>query len=238
MQGQTDFEIAQRRIAERQRKRNIFYIWLATLILLILFGLASGGEVCGALFPIGGIIGLIAFAKGIELYYESPGRQTSREQIEEEMLWLFGENWQEAVGTQSYAFAQSRIRQRRKERWLFVVHTLLFVPGSLAIVSIGLTGVKYGEPSVAAILILNAIWLLFFLRHAVNAFPTRGMLARRERKVGEALLLELQSMRPEKLKRKEKPGDASGYTISDDGELIELVEDSDPLDDKPKRQTH
>jgi hypothetical protein len=237
VQEQSDFEIAQRRIAERQSKRNIFHIWVAALILLILFGLVSGGEVCGALFPIGGIIGLIAFAKGIELYYESPRRQTSREQIEEEMSWLFGENWQEVVGTQSYAFAQSRIRQRRKERWLWVVHTLLFVPASLAIASIGLMGVRYGEPGVAAILVLNMIWLLFFLRHAVKAFPTRGMLASRERKVGEALLLELQSMRPEKLKRKEKPDDASRYAIGDDGELIERTEDSDQLDDKPRRQT-
>ena len=75
--------------------------------------------------------------------------------------------------------------------------------------------------------------LLFAIRTGRNLFSPESILAQRERKVGDALRLELQRMHPpEKRKNEDKPSKVE-YTVGDDGELIEV--DSADRDDKSKR---
>jgi hypothetical protein len=59
-------------------------------------------------------------------------------------------------------------------------------------------------------------------------------LAKIERKAGEELRRELQSIRPEKLKFQEKRKHQPVYEVGDDGELVELSEYDEFEDDKPK----
>jgi hypothetical protein len=79
-----------------------------------------------------------------------------------------------------------------------------------------LAGVAYG---------ISGIWLLFLLSHTINTFPTSKMLARRERKVGKNLQMEIDNMYPSKTKNSEKPKRDIQYKIGDDGELVEIEDE-------------
>ena len=65
-----DYETAQRRIADRQRRRNAFYIWLVAFAMLVLFGILASGKSLGCLFLIAGLVGLIAAVKGSDVYFD------------------------------------------------------------------------------------------------------------------------------------------------------------------------
>ena len=235
MQELSEFELAQRRLAERKRKRNFVYIWLALLASLGLIAILDGGKIFACLVPLGAIVGLGMLATLIEIYCESPGYVSNQKQIKQEMMWLFGSEWQEVAEGQTLALAESRIRKRGKVRWLLVVHILIFIPMNVAITLIGQMGIQHHEPSVAAIRIVSVIWLILLAHHTLNAFPPKSLLARRERKVGKALLLEMQHLQPQKLKQVEKPKRDIPYIFGDDGEIIELDEENELFDEKPKQ---
>ncbi len=84
MTYQTDFELAQRRIEERDRRRNIFYVWRTILIILIMAMICGGGDSHRLLLPIIALVGLITAFTGIQVYYGSPRRAPSTQLVEQD----------------------------------------------------------------------------------------------------------------------------------------------------------
>jgi hypothetical protein len=210
-------------------------MWLATLIIFVVISILGGRPVLLCTAPFTVLAGLITAIYGVQLYYTSSQRSLSKHLIEQEMVWLYGDDWSNTTSQAEYAFAQERILKRYLSRWMFLFHVLLFIP------IIGFTlyesAVYTGSSSLSILLYtVTAIWLLFLVRHARQAFPTAGMLERRERKVGEAIELEIEALRLDKQKRGEKDKHHTHVVLSDDGELLEVPETSDTSDAKSKRE--
>lgn len=231
----TDLELAQYRLKSRQQKRFLALVSLGIFCILILTNIAFGGYVAGKLIPLMLFALFLSLYYGLQAYYSSPQRIINQTLIEKEMIWLFGENWQTNTGAFEYTFAQDRIRLRRRNRWLFGLHLLVYLPVS----AFSLYAVF--SPSTGAMgqlcLVIPITWsFLLFLPHALQAFPTAGMLARRERKVAQNLQAEIDSMYPTKAKNEEKTKTETHYQVGDDGELVEVEDDALLDDDKPKRE--
>jgi hypothetical protein len=112
------FELAQIRLRQRQRKKVLFIIWIVIFCVLIGINIQFGGidwywnplEIF-AIFMVG--------YYGIQLFYQAPQRVPKQQLIENEMQWLFGEDWKDFSGPMEYTFAQDRIRRRQVARWGF-----------------------------------------------------------------------------------------------------------------------
>jgi hypothetical protein len=196
MQQHSDYDIAQQRITEREKKKNTFYLWLILLGIVFLVGLIGGGQTGGLLWPIAGLIGILTAAKGIQLYYDSPKRTPPENLTRLEMSWLFGDDWQEHTGNREYVFAQDRIRRRYISRWIFLLHTIIFLLANLFIFALYSGYKDTGEPGGEWWLIFPTIWLFFYLRHAFIVFAGLERLEKRERKLGDSLRYELYAIHP------------------------------------------
>ena len=231
MQPTSEFELAQKRFKERQRNQFLMIAWFAlfctTMITNVIFGGIVEWWVPLEMFTL-----IMAVRKLLQIRYSSPIRTIRVGLIEQEMEWLFGEDWHDYTGAQEYIFAQDRIRKRRMERWGFALHLFAFALAVAFAVNMVLFFAKYGQPGGEICLAAPLIWFAFLLvPHLLRVFPFKFMLARREQNLGETLRLELQRMQPEKRKNEDKPKRNVAYTVGDDGELIEV----DRSDDKPKR---
>ncbi len=91
---------------------------------------------------------------------------------------------------------------------------------------------EYNGPVPVWLIAVPAIWALLLLRNFVTAFPTVGMLRRRERAAAEAVELEIQSLQFAKQKRGEK---AKRVVLADDGELVEIPESLTSQSENPHR---
>src|SRR5262249_35789585 len=128
MEQPSDYELAQRRIEQRERRRERFKMSLTLLIFAGLITLLARSMSVGlCAYPVMcGLVVLLAF-DGLEVYYLSPEHTPDQATIEQQMIWLFGYTWREYTGTEEYALAQGRIRLRRVRRWYFFIHSLLFL---------------------------------------------------------------------------------------------------------------
>jgi hypothetical protein len=230
-----DYDVAQRRMEARERNRDLFLFSLMLTVVLIWLSLGSG-QSANCMVPIIALVGLITTAKGIQVYYESPHRLPTAKLTEQEMCWLYGEDWANTTSIEEYTFAQDRIRKRRIGRWIFVLHLLVFFPinGFILYLASGIT--HYDEPSGKWLFGIPALWFIFLLWKAWQAFPTAAMLERRERKAGEAIELEIEALRLDKQKRGEKGKRSTHVVLSDDGELLEVPETTDTADAKSRRE--
>ena len=231
MQPYSDYEIAQRRIAERQRKKTQFRISLLITI-VVLFLTFLGRDVGYCTVPLAVIAGLFTVANWIELYYTAPTRSLNAAEIEQEMEWLFGDNSQEQGNTQAYALAQDRIRKRRINKWRFLGHTLLFVPINGLLTLTAFSGNSLDNFFFAIVVL---VWLGLFIAHLVSAFPRQRWLARREIAYGQTIQNEVNRLQPDKPKQKEKLKRGKYYQVGDDGELEEVEDEALMMDEKPKR---
>lgn len=232
VQPYSDYEIAQRRIAERQKKRNYFYmalVFLAVPIFPVVFSPDISVKQC--MIPLAVITGIFAISTGIELYYSSPEHAPSEMEIQQELEWLFGEHPHEDLSAQAVMFAHDRIRKRRIGRWTFWAHAILFAPTSTLFVLDAIQWHNFNS------LFAMAAWLFVFLLHRQSAFPSKECLEKRERKFGHTLQFELSALRPEKPKVREKLKRGKYYIVGDDGELEEVEDEITQLEDKPKRMT-
>lgn len=232
MQPYSDYEIAQRRIAQRRANKSRFQFLLAVLGVLMLITLVSGESIFCTI-PIGIITALFALSYSIELYYTNPERTPSEAEIEQEMDWLFGENWQEDASAQAHALAQDRIRERRISKWKYYGHLLLYI----AVNGLVILSWNSGQKPQGIIVLLLAIWFFVFIYHARSTFPTKQMLEEREREYGETMRYELTRLQSSSMsKPKEKLKAGVNYMIGDDGELVEVEDEIMRLEDKPKRE--
>ncbi len=231
MQPYSDYEIAQRRIAERQRKKTQFRTSIVFMVILILLTVI-GREAGACIIPLAIVAGIFVVANGIELYYATPNHAPPENEMDQEMEWLFGDDWQNHVTAQARALAQDRIRKRRINKWGFAEHLLLFIPinGWLIFTA---TKNQYSGQGFVFLVIIS--WSVIFLNHARLAFPTQSMLAKREINLGKTLQVELAYLQPDHLKPKEKLKRGKYYQVGDDGELEEVEDDALQIEDKPKR---
>jgi hypothetical protein len=228
------FELAQLRLKERQRKKVLFIIWIAIFGVLMAINIKFGG-IAWYWNPLEIFAIFMAGYYGLQLFYQAPERAPKQQLIENEMGWLFGEDWKDTSGPLEYTFAQDRIRKRRVVRWGFYFHSFFYITiNAFNVFAMApyLLAHSYGEPLAPVITgiqyAVSGIWTLFFISHGINAFPTSGILARREGKVGENLQSEIDNMYPSKLKNDEKSKRDVEYRVGDDGELEEV--------DKPKHE--
>jgi hypothetical protein len=230
-----DHEIAQKRIDERRRNRDQFYFRLAALTALVFVSIFTGSGGLSCLLPVLIFVGLVAASKGVELFFSSPHQELPTPLVEQELEWLFGQDWQNSTGSVEYAFAQDRIRKRQIARWKFPIHLLIF--GLIYFLITQFINGQFAPFNMTAPVWLYAlplIYLVFLIRHAWSAFPTRGLLERRERAAALTMDRELQAIQPRKLKREETLKPDARYAISGDGELVE-VPDSEAQVQKEKR---
>lgn len=221
MENISEYEIAQRRIEGRRRKKRNLFIAVGFVAFLILLGLALPQNF-GCILPLGIIAIFVSVNRAIEYYYSSPQSTPSHDQLEQELQWLFGEDWQAYSGTLEYAFAQDRIRKRRTRRWTFLLFDLLFFMPFIAFLTYGI--LQAGR-LFWLLLLAPAFAIVYILSRARNVFPNPGRLEKIEQKAGQELQRELGAMRPEKLKLEEKPKRDTAYSVGDDGELVELPEE-------------
>ena len=232
MQPYSDYEIAQWRIAERQRKKTQFRTSIVFMVILILLTVI-GREAGACTIPLAIIAGIFVVANGIELYYSTPEHAPSEAEIEQEMMWLFGDDWQDHANAQAYAMAHYRIHMRRIGRWKFIGHLLLFVPINSMIV-IGATR-STRSTDAAIILSIAFAWLVIFINHARTTFPKKEVLSHRETRFGASLQSEMAQLQPTRVTPKEKLKRGKYYQVGDDGELEEVEDDALQIEDKPKR---
>ncbi|MEP7290651.1 MAG: hypothetical protein ABI835_02660 [Chloroflexota bacterium] len=228
----TEFELAQTHLKDYQRTRTLLMLWSALFAGTLITHLIFGGTL-GCWLPFHAITGVMALTKALRLYYKSPEQLPQIERVEQEMGWLFSDDWRDLTGAHEYGFAQDRIQRRRIDRWEFLIHVILFLLASALLIFGGMTFLNYGESVGRYLVLIPVVWfVLALLPHCLRAFPTRGMLIRRERRTGDALRRELRRMQPEKLKNEDKSKREVQYTLGDDGELVEA---SDPAQPKLKR---
>ncbi|MBZ0297633.1 MAG: 2TM domain-containing protein [Anaerolineae bacterium] len=222
MENPSVYDLAQQYIEQRQRKRDhaLFWLVLAALSLLSTFAFA------GCLLPLLPIALIFAALS----YNEFTARQwiPPTPQVDQEMEWLFGENWADTADVYEYALALERIRKRRIARSRFVFHLIVFllVASGFLIVIFSFVLVRrtysgMAEPPLLLLIPLIA-WIAMLVYHRNRVFPTQRRLAQRERQAGEAIQRELDQMQPVKLKNEEKLKRDTYYTVGDDGELIEV----------------
>ncbi len=231
MQPYSDYEIAQRRIAERRANKSRFQFLLALIAILVFITLSSSGSAFCTV-PIGIIMALFAVSHRIEMYYTNPEHAPTEAEIEKEMEWLFCDDWQEIASAQAYALAQDRIRKRRMGKWGFLGHFLLYIPVNCWII---VTALRDRHNPEGFIIFIIAIWIILFIAHARSAFPTKQSLEKREINFGKTLHFELARLQPEKAKAKEKLKRGKYYQVGDDGELEEVEDEIVRLEEKPKR---
>lgn len=240
MQPYSDYEIAQRRINERQNKKSQFRTSLVFLAIPIFITLISNSTAyCTIPFAI--LAGILAIMSGIELYYTAPEHAPNEAEINQEIDWLFGEDWHNEATAQARAFAQDRIRKRRIGRWRFVAHLLVFVPINGAIIisaikSIASATARSNYVDGPIFLVVAFLWLVIFIADVRSTFPTKQALEKREINFGKTLHFELARLQPEKLKNKEKLKRGKYYVVGDDGELEEVEDEVIGLEEKPKHQ--
>lgn len=215
MSTTSEYGIAYQRLEDLQAKKKAFYRLL--IVSIVLVGLCWVGDIkiFYAFLPI--IIPLVFLNayRGLQVYQAVHLYTPSKQLTELEMSWLFGDDWQSTATFQEYAVAQDRIRQRRYDRWVFLMHLLTFMTDYC---------LNYGGDD-SLWIVITTVWPLVLLYHIFQAFPPPSLLERRERKAGEELRREIEAMQPEKSKRK------MHYILADDGEMVEMQGNSPATED-------
>lgn len=220
----TDFDLARIRLERRNRYQVELTLWMLgvplTALAIHFFRLGNTALVLLPFVSFG-----MGIVRSVQLYYNAPKRRFSAATVEDEMRWIFGEDWSITTGPSEFLFAQDRLRRRRLERWLFVIHIAILIPIFVVGIAIAVADTQFPDASqMMSILVFGLLGVWIFcvtLPHAWRVFPTRKRLERRERRLGEALRLEQQRMYPEAAMEKAK---RKRYAIGDDGELVEVSE--------------
>jgi hypothetical protein len=225
-------KIPQDRTEKHRKRTNRFKVWIALFILatlVMLLSLQSTDRSWQCTIPIMLGFGALVLKDGIELYLHTPERELSPQVFEQELIWLFGDDWQGVAGTQEYMLAQDRIQRRQDGREQFYLHLFVSLILTSYFLSILFTPPNYGLPDS---LVVFAVPVGLLIIHGYTVFPTRRRLERRERDIGRAIQAEIDRSVPEISKYKEKPKRDVRYRIGEDGELEEIPEDFEG--EKPK----
>lgn len=226
-------KISQDRIEERRKRTNRFKLWIALFILaavVMLLSLQSTNSSWQCTIPIMLGFGALVLKEGIELYLHTPQRELSPHVFEQELIWLFGDDWQGVAGTQEYMLAQDRIQRRQDRREQFYLHLFVSLVFNSFFFPFLFTPPNYFSPASLAVF---AVSLGLLIVHGYVVFPTRRRLERQESDLGRAIQVEIDRSIPEISKNKQKPKRDVQYRVGEDGELEEISEFL--KDEKPKR---
>lgn len=142
------------------------------------------------------------------------------QQLEQEMYWLFGEDWRDMATPAEYTFALSRLQQRRQGRGCFFLGTIIgtlllcwWFPFILGVPY--LLGVLFFPLGAILAVALVLIPLGLYFAYALSQFPSTYALSKREREAGRQFLVQTYGT----VKRKRR------LTLGDDGELVEVEAD-------------
>jgi hypothetical protein len=223
-------KIPQDRIEKRRKRTNRLKLWIALFILaaVVTLLLATQIEVCTIPIMLG--LGALALKDGIELYLHTPQRELSPHVFQQELIWLFGDDWQGIASTQEYLLAQERIQRRQIRREQFYLHLFVSLILNSFFLFMLLSPPNSVSPQAFGIIIASLVFLIF---HGYKAFPSHQQLEHQERDIGRAIQAEIDRSVPEISKYKEKPKRDVQYRVGEDGELEEISEYLE--DDKPKR---
>jgi hypothetical protein len=225
-----DHQIIQRRMEHHRRRLSLLYLLLAGFTFLVCVGLSIGRFFPQCVVPALILVSLGAVAQSIAIYIAAPGRNISTALVEQELQWLFGEDWQNSTGSVEFAFAQDRVVQRQVRRATFPVHVLMFSAfyGTLGMVINGLPDILRGGLT-ALFGAVAAVWLAFLVLHALWAFEPKKILERRERSAAQATERQIKASQASVATVDEtlKPG--AHYAVSDDGELVEVPASEDQI---------
>lgn len=141
-----------------------------------------------------------------------------RQLLEQEMLWLFGDDWRDIASPAEYTFALLRIQQRRRVRGWFIIFSILVTLITAYVLYLYLTIRSFGD-DMPTLLLLSLFPLAAIVVTAVRRFPTARVLAKRERQAGQKFL------DGQATKAKVKP--KRGLALGDDGELVAVEVNSD-----------
>ncbi len=186
MQPYSDYEIAQRQVQTLRDKKDMFRVWLVVFLMMLFVALVSGGSASCSI-PLAIVMGVFATATGIDLYYSLPEHAPNKAELEQEMEWLFGKDWQDRASTLAYESARQHIHRRRLTKWAFVGHVLFFIPlnGWIAFAS----RTAFHSDGIV-MLAVALIWTIVLITHAMSAFPTARQLEIRERRFGKDFRLQ------------------------------------------------
>lgn len=219
MEDFSAYELAQRRIEKRQRKKTHTITWLILAVICILLILVVGN--CA--FPLAAIAVLFTVYSGIEWYLASTKWIPPQPQVEQEMEWLFGDGWQNFTGVHEFSLAVERIYNRRKTRGQFAFHLGFFALAHVFIVVLIVYNLtNFHTPGPILVLAIPVVWLAALAIHFSYSFPTQQTLMQREQQAGKAIQKELDQLWSGKLKNEDKLKRDVYYILGDDGELIEV----------------
>ncbi len=219
----SDFDNVQRRIKKRQNKRNVFYLWLGVFIIFLsVVILANDHQIWNFSAPFLALTGLFTGIRGVQFYALRPRVESEGPLIEQEMGWLFSEQWELTTNEKEYSYAQERIRKRKLDRWLFLVILIVSIVGTgwLALIAVGTSEVVPNSALANGLFATAVIWTLLVIWRGIYVFPTKERLVSRERTAGEAIRREFSFLHPSKSKHVEKQKRTTPYVIGDDGELM------------------
>jgi hypothetical protein len=169
-------KIPQDRIEKHRKRTNRFKLWIALFILaavVMLLSLQSTDRYWQCTIPIMLGFGALILKEGIELYLHTPQRELSPQVFEQELIWLFGDDWQGVAGTQEYTLAQDRIQRRQDRREQFYLHLFVSLVFNSFFFPFVFTPPNYFSPVSLAVF---AVSIVFLIVHGYVVFPTQGGL--------------------------------------------------------------
>jgi hypothetical protein len=219
-----DQQTIQRRLAQHKSRISLLYLLLAGFTFLICVSSFIGRFLPQCVVPALILVGLGIVAQAISVQVAAPRRIISTALVDQQLEWLFGEDWQNSTSSVVYAFAEDRVRQRQVWRAIFPVHLLMYAAfyGTLVML-FGVSQVLGG----GLLIIFGAItlpWLAFLALHAWVAFPTKNMLQSRERAAAREKEQQLRANQPRVARVDQTLEAGAHYAISDDGELVKVTD--------------
>jgi len=230
IQPDSDAEIRYR-VEGRLKKRGEFYIHL-TVYAAVILSLWAVWLLAGAGFPWPLMItlpwGAGLAGHGMDMYFGAAGPAVRREQVIREMMQqIYGDDWAVNATQADYNRIRLSIEKDFNKRKEFFIHLSVYLPVNLLFwLAWLLTRDTVGFPWP---LLISLGWGMGLVAHAVDTyFQTGNRIRAREESIQREIERERERMYLEKPKR-------SRLVIADDGELMEVAEDTWEQEEKPKR---
>lgn len=171
--------------------------------------------------------GLVAHAIDVRSY--SPQRAEALEQaVQTRMEQIYGEDWEAEANEEDYRRVRATTAKYFEDRNGFVIHLAVYaILNPAAWILCMMLGWSLIFP-----ILLTVGWGIGVVAHAIDlSFHSNRSTAARERAIQDAQRRVPQFGTQPKEKRKH-----DRLVLSEDGELLEIIEDGQELDDKPKRK--
>lgn len=226
---ESDAEI-RRRVEKQLKRRGEFYVHLATYTIVNLLLWIVWLLLTPDIFPWAMVMSLPwgagLAAHGLDVFLDSSARTMQREQAAHDaMRKIYGDDWGLTASQEDYHRVRKGIEQDFTKRKEFLIHLSVYLPINLLFwLSWLFTRDFFGFPWPV---LLTLGWGIGMVAHAVDTyFQTGGRVTAREAAIQREI--ERERLSVEKPKR-------SRLVIADDGELMEMVEDDEETEEKPKR---